>query len=262
MLINLKQLMLGKATKIKNKEYFTTKDYVMPFIDRMSKFTDKFEIQVKPADQISLNSNGEMNFEDIVYNRVWVEAQLPGEYAYEGHTQSVSLLYALDTRKPIYKIFQNAVRSACLNMCVFSPNMLQVRELEAETAMDYSFVKQVMEITDNTRAMLEQMSNTFIKRETIFDNLGHWVDRCITSKFNSGFGTVKLAESTAIDAYKQLVVDTKSDYYTSEGDICMFDAYQAFTDIVTHDKGRDIVNKFEKTYLVAEVLGLPQINNI
>ena len=42
----------------------------------------------------------------------------------------------------------------------------------------------------------------------------------------------------------------------------MFDAYQAFTDIVTHDKGRDIVNKFEKTYLVAEVLGLPQINNI
>ena len=44
---------------------------------------------------------------------------------------------------------------ACLNMCVFSPNMLQVRELEPETAMEYTFVNQVMEMTDNTKVMLE-----------------------------------------------------------------------------------------------------------
>lgn len=36
----------------------------------------------------------------------------------------------------------------------------------------------------------------------------------------------------------------------------MFDAYQAFTDIITHDKGRDIVNKFEKIYLVKDILGI------
>lgn len=254
--VSLEQLYAGKATRIKEKEYFKTEQYVMPFIDRMSKYTDKFEIQVKPAKQISLNSDGEMNFEDIVYNRVWVEAQLPGEYAYEGHTQSVSLLYALDTRKPVYKIFKNAVRQACLNMCVFNPEMLSVRELEAETAMEYNFVNQVMELTDNTRLMLEKLSNTYIARNNLFDSLGHWVDRCITTKFNSGFGTVKLAESTAIDAYKKLIIDTKSNYYTPEGDICMFDAYNAFTDIITHDKGKDIVNKFEKTYLVKEILGL------
>lgn len=222
----------------------------------MSKFTDNFTIQVKPADQISLNKDGEVNFENIVYNRVWVEAQLPGEYAMEGHTQSVSLLYALDTRKPIYKIFKNTIRQACLNMCVFSPEMLSVRELEPETAMEYTFVNQVMELTDNTKVMLENLSNNYIKRNDLFDNLGHWVDRCISSKFNSGFGTVKLAESTAIDAYKKLVIDEKSDYYTPEGDICMFDAYNAFTDIITHDKGRDIVNKFEKIYLVKDILGI------
>lgn len=254
--ITLEQLYAGKATRIKEKEYFTTEQYVTPFIDRMSKFTDNFTIQVKPADQISLNKDGEVNFENIVYNRVWVEAQLPGEYAMEGHTQSVSLLYALDTRKPIYKIFKNTIRQACLNMCVFSPEMLSVRELEPETAMEYTFVNQVMELTDNTKVMLENLSNNYIKRNDLFDNLGHWVDRCISSKFNSGFGTVKLAESTAIDAYKKLVIDEKSDYYTPEGDICMFDAYNAFTDIITHDKGRDIVNKFEKIYLVKDILGI------
>lgn len=254
--ITLEQLYAGKATRIKEKEYFTTEQYVTPFIDRMSKFTDNFTIQVKPADQISLNKDGEVNFENIVYNRVWVEAQLPGEYAMEGHTQSVSLLYALDTRKPIYKIFKNTIRQACLNMCVFNPEMLSVRELEPETAMEYTFVNQVMELTDNTKVMLENLSNNYIKRNDLFDNLGHWVDRCISSKFNSGFGTVKLAESTAIDAYKKLVIDEKSDYYIPEGDICMFDAYNAFTDIITHDKGRDIVNKFEKIYLVKDILGI------
>lgn len=254
--ITLEQLYAGKATRIKEKEYFTTEQYVTPFIDRMSKFTNNFTIQVKPADQISLNKDGEVNFENIVYNRVWVEAQLPGEYAMEGHTQSVSLLYALDTRKPIYKIFKNTIRQACLNMCVFSPEMLSVRELEPETAMEYTFVNQVMELTDNTKVMLENLSNNYIKRDDLFDNLGHWVDRCISSKFNSGFGTVKLAESTAIDAYKKLVIDEKSDYYTPEGDVCMFDAYNAFTDIITHDKGRDIVNKFEKIYLVKDILGI------
>lgn len=254
--ITIEQAMLGMPTKIKDKEYFGTKAYIEPFLDRMSKYTDNFTIQVKPADQISLNKDREINFENIVYNRVWVEAILPGEYAYEGHQQSVSLLYALDTRKPLYKIFKNTVRMACLNLCVFSPEHLQVTELEPETAMNYTFANQVMELTDNTKAMLEKLSNTYIKRSEITDRLGEWVDNSIGASYNSGFGKVQLAESTAISAYKALVKDKESDYYTPEGDINMFDAYNAFTDIITHDKGRDIINKYEKIYLVKEIMGI------
>lgn len=254
--VTLEQVMLGMPTKIKDKEYFETKAYIEPFLERMSKYTDNFTIQVRPADQISLNKDGGVNFENIVYNRVWIEALLPDEYAYEGHQQSVSLLYALDTRKPLYKIFKNTVRMACLNMCVFSPEHLQVSELEPETAMNYSFVNQVMELTDNTKLMLEKLSNTYIKRSEITDRLGQWVDNSLEASFNSGFGKVQLADSTAISAYKALVKDEKSDYYTKEGDICMFDAYNAFTDIITHDKGRDIVNKFEKIWLVKQIMGI------
>ena len=72
--ITIEQAYFGLPTKIKNKEYFATRNYIEPFIDRMSKYTDNFTIQVKPADQISLNSDGTTNFENIVYNRVWVEA--------------------------------------------------------------------------------------------------------------------------------------------------------------------------------------------
>jgi len=254
--LTIEQAYSGLPTKIKNSEFFGTKAYIEPFIDRMSKYTDNFTIQAKPATQISLNRDGDVNFENIVYNRVWVEALLPDEYAYEGHQQSVSLLYALDTRKPLYKIFKNTVRMACLNMCVFSPEHLQVRELEPETAMEYTFTNQVMELTDGMNALLKKLSETYIKRNELTNRLGEWVDRSIKANINSGFGKVQLAESTPIGAYKSLILDEKSDYYTPEGDISMFDAYNAFTDIITHDKGRDIVNKFEKTYLVREIMGI------
>ena len=80
--LTVEQLLQGKATKIKEKEFFTTKAYVEPFFERMSKYTEEFIINVKPADQISLTPSGEVNFDDIVYNRVWVQAVLPDEYVY------------------------------------------------------------------------------------------------------------------------------------------------------------------------------------
>ena len=36
----LEEVLQGKATRIKNKDYFKTSDYLNPFLDRMSKFTD------------------------------------------------------------------------------------------------------------------------------------------------------------------------------------------------------------------------------
>ena len=38
--IDLNLLLKGKATKIKDREYFSTKQYIEPFLERMSKYTD------------------------------------------------------------------------------------------------------------------------------------------------------------------------------------------------------------------------------
>ena len=75
--IDLNLLLKGKATKIKDKEYFTTEQYVTPFLERMIKFTDNFIVQAKPADQISLTPNGDVNFEDIIsHNGILVNFSL------------------------------------------------------------------------------------------------------------------------------------------------------------------------------------------
>lgn len=250
----MNQLYEGKPLIIKNNRFFSTSAYVEPFLEKMSKYTNNFIINVKNPDIMSMTSdNGEINNS---YSRVWVEAILPDDYAMDGHKQSVSLLYALDTRKPIYKIFKNTVRMACLNMCVFNPEHLLVQELEPERAMDYTFASVVMEMTDNTKATLEMMSNTFIKRDELTDYLGQWIDRTINSSYNNGYGKVKLAESIPVEAYKDLVINKDSDYFTESGDICLFDAYNAFTNLICNDKGKDIVNKFEKCWLVSNIMAI------
>lgn len=254
--LTLQQLVAGKATRIKDKEYFSTEAYVMPFIERVSKLTDNFLIQAKPADQISLTKEGNINFDDVIYNRVWVQGILPDEYAWDNHKQSISLLYALDTRKPVVKIFTNAVNMACLNMCVFSPLSLSIAELEPEKAIDYKPVKTVMEVSNDIHETLERLSNMEFKRDEIYTNLGHWVDNCINAKFNNGFGTVKLAESLPIEVYKNLFYNEKSDYYTTDDRVDGFTIYNAFTDIISNDKGKDIVNKYEKICLIKDVMNI------
>ena len=51
MQISIDQLMNGKATRIKDRDYFPTAAYVEPFLETMSKFTSDFRVQVKLPDQ-------------------------------------------------------------------------------------------------------------------------------------------------------------------------------------------------------------------
>ena len=253
--LTVEQLLQGKATKIKEKEFFTTKAYVEPFFDRMSKYTEEFIINVKPADQISVTSSGEVNFDDIVYNRVWIQAVLPDEYAYENHKRVMSMLYALDTRKPVVKIYTGALNMACLNLCVFNPDALNVAELEPTTAINYSPINLLMGMSDTIKSTLEQLDRMTFNRNEIYEDLGLWIDRCITSKFNSGFGTVKIAESAPVNVYKDLFYNEDSNYYTKGEEVDGFTIYNAFTDLITQDK-KDLVNKFEKTLLIKEIMDI------
>ena len=253
--LTVEQLLQGKATKIKEKEFFTTKAYVEPFFDRMSKYTEEFIINVKPADQISLTPSGEVNFDDIVYNRVWIQAVLPDEYAYENHKRVMSMLYALDTRKPVVKMYTGALNMACLNLCVFNPDALNVAELEPITAINYSPINLLMGMNDTIKSTLEKLDKMIFNRNEIYEDLGLWIDRCITSKFNSGFGTVKITESAPINVYKDLFYNEDSNYYTKGEEVDGFTVYNAFTDLITQDK-KDLVNKFEKTILIKEIMDI------
>jgi hypothetical protein len=80
--LTIEQLLQGKSTRIKNKDYFPTAAYVEPFLERARKLTSEFRVQVQLPTQITYTASGDINTEDITYNRVLIEAILPDEYKF------------------------------------------------------------------------------------------------------------------------------------------------------------------------------------
>lgn len=258
MQLTINELLQGKPTLIKNKEYFSTEAYVTPFLERMSKYTDNFIIQAKLPDQISLTKKEDINMEDIVFNRVWIQAVMPEEYSFENHKEVVSLLYGLDTRKPVAKIFRGALNMACLNLCTFNPTFLNIQELEPQMPISFKCIEPLMSQTSDIKAWLDKLVDTEVPFDDVQINerLGSWVRHTINDSYSNVSGKIKLAANTAIDAYKLLYETKDSPYYVGKGNSTnMFNVYNAWTQIITNDT-RDIMNKFEKTLLLKNILEL------
>lgn len=249
----------GKATRIKNKEYFSTEAYLEPFINRMSKYTDDFRIQGVVADQISLNKEGNIDLEDIVYNRIWIQAVMPSDLCFENHEEVIGMVYGLDVRKPITKIYRGHLNKACTNLCVFSPSFLDVQEIEENSPIDYKPIDRVMSLTCDIKEKLERMSNIEVEynNDSINEMLGDWIRKTMHYSVNNESGKIKLSPSTAISAYKLLYEDDKSPYFITENTSTdLFNIYNAFTQVITDSTRKDIMGMFEKTLLIGNILNI------
>lgn len=255
--ITLDELLKGRATRIKENAYFPTEAYVEPFLEAMSKFTSDFRIQAKLPDQITRTIDGKYSTDDVTYNRVLIEAVLPEEYAWDNHDEVIGFLYGLDVRKPIAKMYRGGLNRACTNLCVFDPSFIDIQELKSETPISYKPVRQLMEQTSDLKLWLKRLHETEWERTIpiIESNLGKWIRNAISQSCDLGFGKVKLGTKEVIDAYKSLFIDTKSTYYIKEDqDVNMFKVYNAFTELISNDGGKDIINKAEKTLLLRNIL--------
>lgn len=249
--LTIPELFKGKSTLIKNKEFFPTKTYVEPFIERMSAFTKDFRIQVKLPDQMTFNKDAT----DLTYNRVLVQAVLPEKFTIDNHDEVIGFLYGIDVKKPVVKIYRGYLNQACTNLCVFNPQWLNVQELIPGEPIDFKPINSLMEYTNDFSVMLDKLKSTYINRNLKTQYLGEWVDYSLRESQDYGFGKVKIAVSTPIDAYKQLFIDSESDYFIPEGiDPSMYDVYNSFTQIVTDGMKKDILNTFEKTILINRIL--------
>ena len=251
--ITINELLNGKATRIKKNEYFPTRAYVEPFLDRVSRVTDKFIVKVETPDQITTNEGTE----DLTYNRVWIQGILPDDYIIDNHQEVIGMVMGLDVRKPIAKFYRGGLNMACCNLCVFNPSFLECQEIYPEAALNYRPIDTLINKASELKAWLNTLYTTSFERseQNINESLGMWVRRCLDNSFSNGFGKVKLAVSTAIDAYKLLFVNSESDYYVHQGEnTSLFNIYNAFTDIISNDKDKDIMNKAEKCLLLKDII--------
>ena len=259
--LQLSELLAGKATRIKGKEYFPTAAYVEPFLERAQRLTNEFRIQVQLPSQITFDSEGNILTEDITYNRVLIEAILPDEYklSNDPHRSVLGMVYGIDVRKPVVKFFKGGERMSCTNLCVFSPQLLSCQDLEAETAIDYKPLERIIQQTDDTVANLKKLVDMSFDctDQNINESLGKWIRNCINYSFDNHYGKSKLAVSTPVDAYKLLFEKEDSEYYYNDNsEISMYQVYNAFTNIITDNMKKDFFNVFEKTLLISDILGI------
>ena len=253
--VTLNQLLEGKATKIKNKDYAPTRSYVEPFLERMSKITNDFRVQVKLPDQVTCTSGEGERHDDITYNRVLIQAVLPNKF--DNHQEVIGMVYGLDVRKPLIKIYRGAINCACTNLCIFDPSFLNVQFIEQGKGISYKPVEYLMERESEMQLMLETLHNTEWNGsvQNIESNLGRWIRSALFFYFENGYGKIKLGTDIVIKAYSSMFVDQESPYYIGEGNnVDMFTVYNAFTELISNDNGKDIMNKCEKTILLRQIL--------
>ena len=251
--INVQELLKGKSTIIKNKEFFQTKNYVEPFIEKMSAITNDFRVQVKVPDQITTSRDSQ----DLTFNRVLIQAVLPREHTIDGHDEVIGFLYGIDVKRPVAKIYRGYLNQACTNLTVFNPQWMDVQELIPGDHLNYGGVKQLLEQTNDFATKIETLKKTYLDRQKRKQYLGEWVDYSLRESQDYGFGKVKIAVSTPVDAYKQLFIDQSSPYYVQENqDPSMFDVYNSFTQIITDGMRKDSIGHFEKTIIVGKLLGV------
>lgn len=253
--VTLNQLLEGKATKIKNKDYAPTRSYVEPFLERMSKITNDFRVQVKLPDQVTCTSGEGERHDDITYNRVLIQAVLPNKF--DNHQEVIGMVYGLDVRKPLIKIYRGAINCACTNLCIFDPSFLNVQFIEQGKGISYKPVEYLMERESEMQLMLETLHNTEWNGsvQNIESNLGRWIRSALLSEYENGYGKIKLGTDIVIKAYSSMFVDQESPYYIGEGNnVDMFTVYNAFTELISNDNGKDIMNKCEKTILLRQIL--------
>lgn len=253
--LSIDKLIEGKPLIIRNKQYLSTEQYITPFLERMSKFTSDFRVQVKRPDTLSLNKEN-LDLNDC-YTRVLIQAVMPDELAIENHKEVVGLVYGLDVRKPIAKIYRGALNMACTNLCVFNPSFLNVQAINPEKGISYKPIEHLMEQTSDMKMMLDNLKNTEWEGtpQNIESNLGRWVRNALNCEYNTDYGTIKVGTDMVIKAYSSMFVDEDSPYFIGEGNnVDMFTVYNAFTQLISNDKGKDIMNKVEKTLLLRNIL--------
>ena len=248
----LQNVYQGHATTIKNKSYFSTRQYVEPFINAVSNFASRHICEVKPADQ--LEGNGSR----MIYNRVLVTSVCNPDYDFTingtVYHRVVCMSYTLDTKKPMCKFYTGVV-DPDLNFYAFGENCMSIQELEADTAINYSPVQIIFNngLRDNCQAMLEQLHAVTIPKSTAL--VGEWIDFALKKEYYNEAGKVRLSISLPVDVYTVLTIDQDSDLYLEDNDIPLVHILKTFASFISEDS-KDLTNRYEKTQLINRLLDL------
>lgn len=247
--ITLEKLLKGKSTKINEKDFLSTEDYVKNFIDVTNKLTNTYRIEAITPRQLTTDGNNT----DLTYNRVLIQAILPNKV--DKYNEIIALTYALDVRKPWYKVYRAFYDNTTNQTLVFNQDWILVNELKPLEPIEID-IDTLLSWTNNFSVKLNECKANLLstKVEERCFRLGEWIEKCQFDYYNHEInGKVKWSPANIIKVYNSIYIDQNSEYYVGDKDSTVLNTYCAFADIVAKDQ-KDIGNRFEKTILINRLL--------
>lgn len=242
--ITLELLLKGKPTIIKDKTFLPTKDYVGEFIEEMSKFTNKFIVNVALPSQLTMTNNEE----DITFNKVWIQAIIPNTNELK---ETINLVYVLDIKKPCYKLFRTYTEDG--RHIIFNDQWIISGQIKDEDTFKVP-IKDLMEKTNDVPITVSKMKKTFISDDKKHMLLGELIEKSILFEKDSVSGKVKLSPNSVIKAFESIYIDATSKLYKKDQEATIYDLYVALLEQMKDSYRKDIVNVFEKSLLVKQLI--------
>jgi hypothetical protein len=248
MIVNIKELYTGKATIIKNKQYFNSEKYCKPFIEKLEPLTEKFIINVQTPDQLT----GSRENWDVVFNKVSILAILKSEI--EGFKEVVGFCYALDIKKPVAKFYRAFYNENNGNLIAHDESFLEHQEIEEDEILTYSVVDKLLEKTNNFKNFICNFEDYKLSRQLMDTYLGSWVRGCVNEFYLNDSGKIKVSPKDAISTYINFCVDRDNVFYLGDKqEFTKLDLLENFLSGITNDK-KDIMNKFEKCLIIKKII--------
>ncbi len=170
--------------------------------------------------------------------------------------ETYNLVYGLDMRQPVYKIFKAYKDKNSENLFCFNSQWLNDYELKPETKfIDFDeTIKNLMEMTDDSEIRFRRMDSESFSKDDRHEKLGELIEKSMLYSYNTKGGKVKITPNLVLKAYENVYMDSSSKFYVEDTKECsLFNYYNAFSSLITEDD-KDILNRFEKNYLCGQIL--------
>lgn len=223
--------------------FHSPRQYIEPFLEKFKSINGvQFEAKVSG----SVVNKEEDDTINAAYSRIGVKVTLPEGYRINSHNSVIGMVYALDTVKPIMKVYSGEDADACLNLAIFGAQYFHSVEILAGTANIYEragmYIEGVEKQLAEFQKIYEQLNDRQYKGKEIDEIMGHLLRSCYNNKL--------IGTNPVLSALKDLE-NPKSVYAIKENNTSAWNIYSAMTQYIT-DKV-DIAEKPTKTVMVSNL---------
>lgn len=177
-------------------------EIIEPIFNSLSKLNGNCKYEVKIGERVeNANEDGSIN---TAFSRWGVEFTLPPIYdpiladLADSSTSKLGLLVALDTQKPIVKVYSGKRVSSCTNMTVFNADNIHTEdllggELERIYKKAQSYLEGIEKDNEEYVRTITMLKTMFYKNEALHERIGYLLEKGIKNRVgdSSLFGGIK-----------------------------------------------------------------------